>query len=46
MSTAKFTLEIMVPEFCRDDNSILKGALRSNASYNNDLSRLLRKTDF
>ena len=22
----------MVPEFCSDDNSILKGALRSNAS--------------
>ena len=31
-SAAKFTLEIMVPEFCSDDNSILKGTLRSNAS--------------
>ena len=32
MSTAKFTLEIMVTEFCSDDNSILKGTLRSKGS--------------
>ena len=30
--TAKFTLKIMVPEFCSDDNSTPKGALWSNAS--------------